>query len=815
MRTLLLTFCAVALLAGCSDDKTDDGSPVPVVGKAQFAAAVDDFAADTRISIADGMTTWEAGDRVGITAMIDGTPYIQNVPYEFAASTSFGELMPVDEPIVWNEAVTGERSFFACWPYKPSDDGYTTLDCARFGFSVPAVQTMTADGNTAKPVLIGSAVTTATTQRPIALRFKNLFSVINLRFAPFAETAIRQIVIEPAADASFEGYLAVSGTVTSKGEMIVEEQADRIAVECPDGLDLNAGASLQVPVGRFTVTGGLKFTATTDDGRTFSDVVFADEPWCSYVADASGAFLKARYVSHTMQLNVISDEVADGKVYFEDDLNWISASTRWDGLTGGGWPTVTAAGSATGKANYFTVDLIPDFATKGYVQSVNRTSVQARYEGYLCLGTTSAQGALITPKLAKIGDTPTDILVSFYGATYASEGLMADNKPMTIKVLGAGTIGDQGAVSAEVEIPNYYGWHKFWIIVKDATAATQIQFGQDVAASVGRVLLDNILIGKAVKGAIAGDRAVVVADEPFIHTLDNQTGVNYAIENVEKATGVCFVQSNQPWVATTEADWITITPSNEYNGTGMAYKITVTAQSVNTTGKTRSAEVSVTAGELTQTLTFTQTGEIPEKVILDDDFSWTLGDGSRGGIPIPGTSLIASTTAIGTNGTKFDKWSTKDYLKYGWTSPVNDYAYAKDGMLGFGIVATPGGVVSPAFAQIGSVPMDVVAEFDILEYKNADEVGKTVFAIYAGGGEIASFTGHYTSVPGDTFTKLSDDKRTQNFYCGNYGGWTNGAYWHHVVVEIRGATSDTQVQLQGPGANCRFWLDNFKVTQKK
>lgn len=818
MRTFLLSLSAAVLLAGCSDDDTTGSATPPAVGKAQFAAAVDDFVSETRAAVAGGVTTWEPGDRIGITAMIDGTPYIKNVPYEFRAATTFGELTPVGDPILWNEAVVGERSFFAVWPYKASDDGFEELDRAQFGFSVPAVQQIADGKNSAKPVLVGSGVTDARTGHPVALRFGSLFSVLHLSFDAFAGTSISRIVIEPAADALFEGYLAGEGVVASTGRMTLAEGSQRIEVECTGtGLDIAGGAAVQIPVGRFAVEGGLKFTVTTTDERTFSHTAFADEKWCSYVADDRGGFARAKFISLTMPLEVVSDETTE--VYFEDDLDWIANSTRWKtGNTGGGWPTVTTA-SPTGKANYFTLDLLkgtptdPEdgFVRKGYVQSEQRTAVQARYEGYVCLGTTSAQGALITPALEAVGKTPTDLVVSFYGATYASENLQADGKPLTIKVLNAGTIGDGQETQTEVEMTNCFGWRKYWIIVRGATSATQIQLGKDVKQSVGRVLVDNILIGKAVKGAVAGNREVNVSPEPFIKVLEGEGGV--AVENAVGAQARCIVQSNLPWSASTQADWIAFSPTVEYNGTGIAYAVTVTARTLNETGADRTAEVLFTAGDLTRSVTFTQTGEIPEVVYFEDDFSWCDGDGTTGDI----FNLEGGGSSIGSGGKQYKDW-TNAYKATGWTATMatNSPVTRNGTLMCGGTTGAAADVVSPAFEAIGEGEADIVVEYDVLEYKNAVETGKTVLTVLHGG-VIESYTGNYTEVAGDTFTGLNHDKTSLNYYCGDYKAWPadNRPRWHHIRIVIRNATKRTQVQLAGYAPYSRFWLDNFKVTPVK
>ncbi|WP_418990914.1 hypothetical protein [Alistipes sp.] len=818
MRPFLLSLCVAALLAGCSDDDTKGGGTAPAVTEAQFAAAVDDFVPETRASVAGGVTTWQTGDRIGITALIDGTPYVMNVPYEFTEATTFGYLTAAGDPILWNEAVVGQRSFFAIWPWKESDGDFEELDRAQFGFEVPAVQEVTEGVNNAVPVLVGSGVTDALTERPVALRFRSLFSVLNLSFGEFAETSLERIVIEPAAEAEFDGYLAGAGVVASTGRMTLAASAPRIEVTCTgSGLDIARGASVQVPVGRFTVRGGLKFTVTTTDERTFSYTAFADEQWRSYAADEAGDFAGAKFVSLTIPLKVVSDETTE--VFFEDDFDWIANSTRWDkSNTGGGWPTVTTA-SPTGKANYFTLDLLKGTATdpedgfvrKGYVQSEQRTAVQARYEGYVCLGTTSAQGALITPALEAVGNEPTDLLVSFYGATYASESLQADGKPLMVKVLNAGTIGDGEATETEVEMTNYFGWRKYWVIVRGATSATQIQLGKDVKQSVGRVLVDNLLIGRAVKGATAGEREVQVTQEPYIKVLEGEEGA--AVENAAGAQAWCIVQSNLPWSASTQADWVLISPTVEYNGTGIAYAVTVTARTLNQTGADRTAEVVFTAGDLSRSVVFTQTGEIPEVIYFEDDFSWCKGDGTTGDI----FDLESGGSSIGSGGTQYKNWSAA-YKATGWTATMatNSPVTRNGTLMCGGTTSAAADVVSPAFEAIGAGTADIRVEYDVLEYKNASETGKSVLTVL-NGGVIESYAGNYTDVAGDTFTGLNDDKTSLNYYCGNYKTWpeSNRPRWHHIEVVIRNATSRTQIQLAGYAPYSRFWLDNFKVTPAK
>lgn len=809
-RFFLLSLC-IAALSACSDDETAEQKPA-VIGDVQFAAAIDPVSAESRAVQQGTVTSWEAGDRIGITAMIDGTPHIENIPYTLSDATTFSMLSPVAEAIRWNESVTGRRSWFAYYPYDETNAG-GLLNRAVVRFSVPAEQHVADGANTTLPFLVGEASTSAAQQQPVALRFRNFASVLELHFEPLEETSIASIEIAPAEGSALTGWMAAKGTTDNLGNVTLTEQSDRLKVLCDgDGLALDKARSIRIPLGRFTTgEGGLTLKAVTTDERVFSETLFAGEPFSSCVIDEAGAFVSAKYIPHTMAMEVISDETRE--VYFEDDLNWITASTRWNNLTGGGWPTVTAANSPTGKANYFTLDLLDDFDRIGYTASADyRTAVQARYEGYVCLGISSKRAALTTPALEKIGTEPADLLVSFYGANYAAVTMTPDTKPLVISVEGPGTIGDTDDTETEITLTNSFRWRKYWIIVKGATSDTRIVFGKDDATTNARALIDNILIGKAVKGAVAGSRDVPSTVVPEIRLLD---GSRTDIDNLEGAEASLTIQSTTSWSASCDADWLSVSPTSEGLGTGIAYALTFRALSQNLTGQPRTATITLSAGEeATATLTVTQTHEIPQVVYFEDDFGWCADDGTTGGIF---DASLTDKTTIGSGGKTYANW-TAAYKATGWTASLltNSPTTRNGTLLVGGTTTKPGDVISPAFAAIGATPANIVVEYDVLEYKNAAETGESRITVYAGGGKIVSIEGNYTPAS-DSYTSLDPDGKTQYYYCGGYTNWSGGnARWHHIRVEIEGATSETQVQIAGASAGgyCRFWLDNFKVTQQ-
>lgn len=219
-RFFLLPLC-IAALSACSDDETAEQKPA-VIGDVQFAAAIDPAEAGTRVVEQGPVTSWETGDRIGITAMIDGTPHVENIPYTLSDATTFSMLTPVAEAIRWNESITGRRTFFAYYPYDQTNAG-GLLNRAVVRFSVPAEQHVAEGANTTLPFLIGEASTSASQQQPVALRFRNFAPVLELRFEPLEETSIATIEVAPAEGSALTGWMAGEGTTDNLGNVTLTE----------------------------------------------------------------------------------------------------------------------------------------------------------------------------------------------------------------------------------------------------------------------------------------------------------------------------------------------------------------------------------------------------------------------------------------------------------------------------------------------------------------------------------------------------------------------------------------------------------------
>ena len=130
--------------------------------------------------------------------------------------------------------------------------------------------------------------------------------------------------------------------------------------------------------------------------------------------------------------------------------------------------------------------------------------------GYVRIGTsnTDAASSLTTPALESLGDTPTNITVSFKAAVLlvGATSLAPDNMTLKITASGAGTVGSEnyfpgsltGTAAATIDqatsdqmCADYIRWYDCSVKVTGATKDTKITFG-----GTGRHFIDDIVITK-------------------------------------------------------------------------------------------------------------------------------------------------------------------------------------------------------------------------------------------------------------------------------------------------------------------------------
>ena len=164
----------------------------------------------------------------------------------------------------------------------------------------------------------------------LALAFKPLASVLNLTIAPY-DIVVEKIVVAPAAEATVsEGALAGTYTVdASQGSVKVGNGLNEVVLTLAAPMDIKQGASFSIPLGWFTVEGGLAVTIVYDNGKEYPFTVWTEGAVKSY--NDEGGLKSSKVIAETLEFDVNSfprawyvkaDATASGK-----GISWDAAAT--------------------------------------------------------------------------------------------------------------------------------------------------------------------------------------------------------------------------------------------------------------------------------------------------------------------------------------------------------------------------------------------------------------------------------------------------------------------------------------------------------
>ena len=180
------------------------------------------------------------------------------------------------------------------------------VNCTNmFGaFKIQAEQTWK-DG--ANPALIPAYAYTmnAPVDNKLALAFKPLASVLSLTVAPY-DITVEKVVVAPAAEATVsEGALA--GTFTAdaaQGSVKVGNGLNEVVLNLATPMDLKQGASFNIPLGWFTVEGGITVTMVYDNGKEYPFTVWTDGAVKSY--NDEGGLKSSKVIAETLEFDANS-----------------------------------------------------------------------------------------------------------------------------------------------------------------------------------------------------------------------------------------------------------------------------------------------------------------------------------------------------------------------------------------------------------------------------------------------------------------------------------------------------------------------------
>ena len=180
------------------------------------------------------------------------------------------------------------------------------VNCTNmFGaFKIQAEQTWKDGANTA---LIPAYAYTmnAPVENKLAMAFKPLASVLSLTIAPY-DITVEKIVVAPAAEATVsEGALA--GTFTadaSQGGVKVGNALNEVVLNLATPMDMKQGASFNIPLGWFTVEGGLAVTMVYDNGKEYPFTLWTEGAVKSY--NDEGGLKSSKLISETLEFDANS-----------------------------------------------------------------------------------------------------------------------------------------------------------------------------------------------------------------------------------------------------------------------------------------------------------------------------------------------------------------------------------------------------------------------------------------------------------------------------------------------------------------------------
>lgn len=352
------------------------------------------------------------------------------------------------------------------------------------------------------------------------------------------------------------------------------------------------------------------------------------------------------------------DSHTKGHVFWSEDFSWITEN--WPAKHANskyGWISVKTDGTnynefQFGAAGYEEITAIMTEKGLGYDTS-DQYATYGKYEGFIKLGKTKWVGYVTSPAIEGIDEgTLATLEVKWDASLYvAANGNASANHYQKISVIGDGTIAACGTENATISedgktatVPVLYEGEYLWrwvrktLIVKDATAATKIQFGM-LENLDARSFVDNLSVARADE-----ETTTAAADELLpLPTLDSSVGtVPEEAMGAETGAGTWTVRVNRGWKVESSAEWLTIDKvacNTDVNGvsiaenklaadvpaTGLIYKVYYKLAANEATAP-REATLTVTAeGQTIGSVTVKQAAYVPPTgtVTTVAKWSWT------------------------------------------------------------------------------------------------------------------------------------------------------------------------------------------------
>ena len=254
LKTIFLSMLAIAALASCEEEPTQTPEAEGL----------------TIVAVTDGaiVPEWAEGDKIKVACGDES--------YDFKASAAGKSAQFTGDGTLTAEVV-GDNPVSA----------YFNCSSARGAFRIAGEQTY-ADGKSSASVPMYAYTMNTPQNNTLAMTFKPLASVLRVTL-PVHPISIEGITVKAHEGATVsEGAIAGTYTVNAaEGTVAVNNDAEMVELAFATPLDITAGGTVDIPVGWFSVSGGLDVTLIYESVKEMTHTVGLEGTFKSY-DDADG-----------------------------------------------------------------------------------------------------------------------------------------------------------------------------------------------------------------------------------------------------------------------------------------------------------------------------------------------------------------------------------------------------------------------------------------------------------------------------------------------------------------------------------------------
>lgn len=271
---ILLALASLASFISCDKEpKTGNDGKKELTIKASITA--------TKVSATAEGVTWTAGDAVLVSC--DGESY-NFATTQSGANADFTSTDGLTQEMVGINPLT---AFYGC---------------TQFGaFTIPQNQIIS--GSASQTRLPMYAYTTAAPQKgEVAMAFTPAASMLEVTITP-VDVTVNRVELIPVEETAVTGNVAGPGTVNAvTGKVTSTGNLKSVSANFQGGASAKNGLSFKMPVGWFSVTGGMKLVLTYNETSSYEELIWTEGEFKSY--EGSGDSKSYKYLTAGIELIV-------------------------------------------------------------------------------------------------------------------------------------------------------------------------------------------------------------------------------------------------------------------------------------------------------------------------------------------------------------------------------------------------------------------------------------------------------------------------------------------------------------------------------